>query len=196
MQAESTLVNQSGWRKQPGMLSSDDCGLPPAILTDGLAPLAMPRITQTESPFLKRPQAFLIGLALLAITAAVYWPVFGFEFVNYDDADYVVENARVQAGLTLDNAGWAFRTMYFENWHPLTWLSYMFDAQVFGVHPGAFHLVNVFFHALNTLLVFAVLKRMTGAQWRSALAAGLFALHPLHVESVAWVAEQIGRAHV
>ncbi len=131
-----------------------------------------------------------IYLGLLALIVASYWPVHRFGFVNYDDAEYVAENLRVQAGLTAENVRWAFRTLFFENWHPLTWLSYMLDYQLFGLNPGAFHLVNVFFHALNTSLLFTVFKRMTGARWPSAFVAGIFALHPLHVESVAWVSER------
>ena len=132
----------------------------------------------------------LIGLTLLVLTMVVYWSVRQFEFINYDDADYIVDNPRVQMGLTAENVAWAFRTFYFENWHPLTWLSYLLDYQIFGLNSGAFHLVNVAFHLLNTLLLLAVLKRMTGARWPSAFVAGVFALHPLHIESVAWVAER------
>src|SRR2546421_9453473 len=109
-----------------------------------------------------------IFLILVVLTAAVYWPVRGFLFINYDDADYVSENVRVQAGLTIGNVVWAFRTMYFSNWHPLTWLSYMLDCQLFGLNAGAFHLVNALFHLLTSLLLFAVFKRMTGARWPSA----------------------------
>src|SRR2546421_725025 len=123
----------------------------------------------------KRPD-LLICLALLVLTVAVYWPVGRFDFINYDDAEYVAENARVQMGLTAGNVGWAFRTFFFENWHPLTWLSYMLDYQLFGLNPAAFHLVNLVFHAFNTLLLFVVFKRMTGARWPSAFVAALFAV--------------------
>src|SRR5436309_2958730 len=82
----------------------------------------------------------LICLGLLALTAAVYWPVYRFEFINYDDPEYVSENVRLQMGLTAENVGWAFRTYYFENWHPITWLSYIVDYQLFGLNSGAFHL--------------------------------------------------------
>lgn len=138
----------------------------------------------------RRRQNLLICLGLLALVALVYWPVWRFGFVNYDDGEYVSENLRVQAGWTLENIKWAFGTFYFENWHPLTWLSYFLDSQLFGINPAAFHLVNVAFHALNTLLLFAVFQRMTGARWPSAFVAALFAVHSLHVESVAWVAER------
>ena len=93
-------------------------------------------------------------------------------------------------GLSWSNVAWAFTTMHAANWHPLTWLSLMLDIQLFGPRPGALHLVNVLFHAVNAVLLFLILARMTGAQWRSAFVAALFALHPLHVESVAWVAER------
>src|ERR1043166_7215200 len=121
-----------------------------------------------------------IYICLALVTGAVYWPVGHFEFTNYDDDHYVTENAHVQAGLTLRNVQWAFTTRYFQNWHPLTWLSYMLDYQLFGPNAGAFHLVNLLFHIVNTLLLFCVLNRMTAAPWRSAFVAALFAWHPLH----------------
>ena len=131
-----------------------------------------------------------IGLALILATVLVYGQVAGHDFVLYDDPTYVVDNARVRAGLSVENVAWAFTTLHFSNWHPLTWLSYMLDAQIFGVHPGAMHEVNVALHATNAVLVYAALLALTGARWRSALVAGLFALHPLHVESVAWISER------
>ena len=100
------------------------------------------------------------------------------------------ENARVGAGLSLANVGWAFTSGFAANWFPLTWLSHMLDAELFGVRPGPAHLVNVIFHLLNSWLLFAVVRRLTGTLWRSAVVAGLFAVHPLHVESVAWIAER------
>src|ERR1017187_3903723 len=121
---------------------------------------------------------------LLALaTLAVFLPVVRQGFVNYDDSDYVTENAHVQSGLKWDNVVWAFKTGHASNWHPVTWLSHMLDAQVFGRKAGPQHLVCVGFHIANTLLLFLLLRRMTGALWRSALVAALFALHPLHVES-------------
>ncbi len=135
-------------------------------------------------------RSLVLGLLLALATLAVYWPARQFEYNNFDDQDYVSENPMVQQGLTVAGAKWAFTTGFAGNWHPVTWLSHMLDCQVFGVNPGAHHLVNVLFHILNTLLLFVVLKRMTGAEVRSALVAALFALHPLHVESVAWVAER------
>src|SRR5258708_25259480 len=148
----------------------------------------IPAFRAPATPFGR--QDALIGLALLALVAAVYWPVYRFDFINYDDAEYVAENLRVQAGLSLENLKWAFQTFYFENWHPLTWLSYMMDYQWFGLNAGAFHVVNVLFHGLNTLLLFIVFREMTGARWPSAFLAAAFAVHPLHVESVAWISER------
>jgi Tfp pilus assembly protein PilF len=111
-------------------------------------------------------------------------------FVSFDDGDYVSENPIVARGLTWHGVWWAFTTGYASNWHPLTWLSHMLDVQLYGLDPGPHHLTNEFFHIVNTLLLFGLLQRMTGALGRSAFVAGLFAVHPLHVESVAWVAER------
>jgi tetratricopeptide (TPR) repeat protein len=129
-------------------------------------------------------------LALVLVTAAVYAGVRGHVFVNYDDPAYVTDNAHVRDGLTWVGAQWALTATEAANWHPLTWLSHMTDVQLFGLEPGPHHLVNLLFHLANALLVFLVLRRMSGAVWPSALVAALFALHPLHVESVAWVAER------
>ena len=132
---------------------------------------------------------FLCLLLALA-TLAVFLPVARQGFVNYDDSDYVTENAHVLSGLTRANVVWAFTTGHASNWHPVTWLSHMLDCQLFGTRAGAQHLVSVGFHIANALLLLLLLRRMTGALWRSALVAALFALHPLHVESVAWASER------
>jgi protein O-mannosyl-transferase len=132
----------------------------------------------------------LAGLVLGLGTLALYWPVLHCGFINYDDNRYVTANPRVLAGLTPESLRWAFQAGYGSNWHPLTWLSHMLDCQLFGRHAGAHHLVSVGFHIVNTLLLFGVLRQMTGAIWRSAFVAALFAWHPAHVESVAWVAER------
>lgn len=132
----------------------------------------------------------LICLALAIATFGVYRGVGGFEFINFDDPDYVTENPIIKAGLTFRGLGWAFTHCYADNWHPLTWISHMLDCQIFGMHAGGPHLVNVTLHAANAILMFLLLQRMTGAQWRSAMVAALFALHPLHVESVAWISER------
>jgi tetratricopeptide (TPR) repeat protein len=131
-----------------------------------------------------------ILLLLAAAVLVTYSQVLHFEFVTYDDPDYVTANAHVKAGLTWAGAAWAFGSSFAGNWFPLTWLSHMLDCELFGTDSGWHHFTNVLIHALSTLLLFAVLKRLTGARWKSALVAFLFALHPLHVESVAWVAER------
>jgi tetratricopeptide (TPR) repeat protein len=131
-----------------------------------------------------------IYLALLIATLAVYGQTGRFEFVNLDDPDYVTANPHVRAGWTAAGVKWAFTSREAANWFPLTRLSHMLDAQVFGLRSGAHHLVNAGLGALAAMLLFAFLKRATGARWASAFVAGLFVLHPLHVESVAWVAER------
>jgi Flp pilus assembly protein TadD len=131
-----------------------------------------------------------IYVLLAAAVFAVYSQSFHFEFVAYDDPDYVTTSAPVHAGLTLESITWALRSGYANNSFPLTWISHMADWEFFGPDAGWHHFTNVWIHALSTLFLFAVLKRMTGARWRSALAAFIFGLHPLHVESVAWVAER------
>jgi protein O-mannosyl-transferase len=135
-------------------------------------------------------QPLCISVLLAAATLLVYYPVGRFQFVNLDDPLYVSSNAHVQKGLSLGGLAWAFATGHGGNWHPLTWFSHMLDAQLFGPGPAGPHLVNLLFHVANTLLLFGLLRRLTGAAWRSALVAALFALHPLHVESVAWISER------
>jgi tetratricopeptide (TPR) repeat protein len=147
-------------------------------------PTLKPRATS------RRRWDLCICAALAAVTLAVYAQVGTFAFVDYDDAIYVTENAHVKAGLSWANAGWAFTTREDANWFPLTWLSHMAVAQFFGLDSGIHHLANLALHVLAALALFLFLKRASGARWPSALAAFLFALHPLHVESVAWVAER------
>ena len=127
---------------------------------------------------------------LALITVAVYLPVIELSFVTFDDTYYLTENPKVQAGLTRESVQWAFTRAHAANWHPLTWLSHMLDCQLYGMKPLGHHVTSLLFHTANTLLLFGLLKRLTGAFWRSAFVAALFALHPLHVESVAWVAER------
>jgi len=136
------------------------------------------------------PATVCVCLALALGTLCLYWPVGRHDFVNYDDSDYVTANTHVQGGLTWENIAWAFTTGHASNWHPLTWLSHMLDCQCFGQNAGLQHLVSVGFHALNAVLVFLVLRGLTGAFWRSACVAAFFAWHPLHVESVAWISER------
>jgi Flp pilus assembly protein TadD len=134
--------------------------------------------------------AWLMAVSLGLLTIALYWPVTGYEFINFDDPDYAAANPHVQQGLTWESIDWAFETRDIGLWHPLTWISHMLDCQWFGLHSGGHHLTSMLLHAANTVLLWLVLRGMTGALWRSAMVAALFALHPLHVESVAWVAER------
>jgi tetratricopeptide (TPR) repeat protein len=129
-------------------------------------------------------------LLLVAVTLVVYWPVTHYDFINYDDPDYFSANTHVQAGLTPGNVVWAFCTECAGNWHPLTWLFLMLDVNLFGRGPAGPHVTNLLFHLANTMLVFLLLRSLTRATWRSACVAALFALHPLHVESVAWISER------
>ncbi len=132
-------------------------------------------------------------MVLLSLTnLSIYWPVQNFEFINLDDHAYVLANPMVQEGLTLSGLKWAFTTFDYNtaNWHPLTWLSLMLDWQLYGMSSGGYHWTNLLIHIANTLLLFVALRKMTKALWRSAFVAVLFAVHPLHVESVAWVSER------
>ncbi len=135
-------------------------------------------------------QKLFISLGLLLAIVAVYWQVGQCEFINYDDHEYVADNPRINHGLTSSSVAWAWKAKVVSNWHPLTVLSHMLDCELFGVNPRAHHLVNLLFHALNTLLLFHVLQKLTREIWPSAIVAALFALHPLHVESVAWISER------
>jgi len=136
------------------------------------------------------PRPRIIGLLLALATLLAYLPATHDRFINFDDDDYVTKNQVVQRGLTWAGVKWAFTTWHASNWHPLTWLSHMTDCQLFHLNPGGHHLVNVLFHATNATLLFLLLLRLTGALWPSAFVAALFAWHPLHVESVAWVSER------
>jgi Flp pilus assembly protein TadD len=128
--------------------------------------------------------------ALIVGTLLVFWQVRNFDFIIYDDGSYVYQNPHVFNGLSKDSISWAFTSSFIGYWQPLTWLSLMLDCQLFGPDPGLIHLVNVFLHLANTLLLFYVLKKMTGSLWASAFVAAAFAIHPMHVESVAWIAER------
>ena len=130
----------------------------------------------------------LLGLAVM--TLGIYAQVIGHQFITLDDPTYIRENPNVNRGVTLAGLAWAFTTFHAANWHPLTWISHMIDCQLFGTNAGRHLLVNTLIHAANTLLIFYFLLRTTHARWPSALVAALFALHPLHVESVAWASER------
>jgi tetratricopeptide (TPR) repeat protein len=138
----------------------------------------------------RRQLSWQISAALAVVTIAVFSQAVRFQFTTYDDPDFVTANPTVQAGLTLNGLKWAWHSEVARNWHPITMLTHMLDCQLFGVSPWWPHLENILLHAANAVLLFHLLKRMTGALWRSALVAALFALHPLHVESVAWIAER------
>jgi Flp pilus assembly protein TadD len=133
---------------------------------------------------------WLVAAMLALVTLALYWQATHHDFINYDDDDYVTSNVHVQNGLTLESVKWAFFNPASANWHPVTMLSHMLDCQLFGLKPWGHHLTSLLLHTFNTVLVFLLLHRMTGALWRAALVAALFAWHPLHVESVVWVAER------
>jgi tetratricopeptide (TPR) repeat protein len=131
-----------------------------------------------------------ISIILAASTAAIFWQVHGFDFINYDDNTYVYENSHVLNGLTAGGVIWAFTSFHLGYWQPLTWLSLMLDCQLFGLSPGSMHLANLFLHVLNSLLVFTLFRKMTGSLWPSAFVGAAFALHPMHIQSVAWIAER------
>ncbi|HPL47857.1 MAG TPA: hypothetical protein PLR13_08525, partial [Smithella sp.] len=138
---------------------------------------------------LQRQKVF-IYIFLTVVSLAVYGQVGQFDFINFDDNVYITDNHHVQSGITLASIRWALTTTYAEFWHPLTWLSLMADYELYGLHAGGYHVTNLIFHILSTLLLFWLFHRMTGALWKSAFVAAFFALHPLHVESVAWVSER------
>ncbi|MEN6420393.1 MAG: hypothetical protein ABFD76_00475, partial [Smithella sp.] len=137
-----------------------------------------------------RNQILIIHIALILVIFAVFWQVNQFDFINLDDNVYVTENSHVQSEFTLDALRWALTTTDLGYWQPLTWLSLMLNYQLFGLKAGGYHITNLILHILNTLLLFWLFKRMTGAVWRSAFVAAFFALHPFHVESVAWIAKR------
>ena len=130
------------------------------------------------------------ALALAAATLALFAPVREFQFVNFDDDVFVFDNEHVRSGLTLAGIKWAFSSADIDYWRPLSWLSHMLDIEFFGLRAGAHHLVNALLHTAGTLALFIALRRLTRELWASALVAALFAWHPLHLESVAWVAER------
>jgi tetratricopeptide (TPR) repeat protein len=142
---------------------------------------------QNLSPSQKK---LIVCLLLFLATLAVFWQVKNHDFINLDDEQYVTQNPNVRAGLTFKGVAWSFTTAYADFWHPLTWLSHMLDWQLFGTWAGGHHLTSLILHAANAVLLFFALMALTGAFWQSAFVAALFSLHPLHVESVVWVAER------
>ena len=158
----------------------------------------MPSTNQEQNdhkaePSLRRSpakQRLILSLLLVLATLALYNPVTRAPFLNLDDDLYVTENPDVRAGLTWHSVAWAFRTTTNTNWHPITWLSHELDCQVFGLNPAGPHMVNVLLHAASAMLLFLMLANITGMLWRSLMVAALFALHPINVESVAWIAER------
>jgi tetratricopeptide (TPR) repeat protein len=139
---------------------------------------------------LPRQRRLILSLLLALATLALYNPVTRAPFLNYDDPVYVTNNPQVRAGLTWNTVVWAFRTPAALDWHPITWLSYLLDTQLFGLHPAGYHFTNILIHAANAVLLFLILESATGYVWRSLIVAALFALHPFNVESVAWIAER------
>lgn len=135
-------------------------------------------------------KTILTCLFLVLVTTSVFWQVRDFEFIYYDDQNYIFENPHIENGLTWTEVVWAFSEGYLNNWHPLTWLSHMIDIELFDLWPGGHHLTNLFLHVLSTVLLFLIFYNMTDSLWRSALVAVFFAIHPLHVQSVAWVSER------
>lgn len=150
-----------------------------------------PAAPGTNAGSSSRPWA-LIAMTLLLL--ALVWLVFGqtihHDFVNIDDGAYVYKNPRVTGGLTVNSVIWAFTHSHAANWHPLTWISHMLDCQLYGLNPGGHHLTNVLIHSFNVIMVFVVLRAMTGSFWRSGFTAALFSIHPLRIESVAWISER------
>jgi len=143
-----------------------------------------------ENKIANRHLLIMISLLLILAIIIAYGQVKNFDFVGYDDQEYVTENSHVQKGLTVEGIIWAFTSFHSANWHPVTWLSHMLDCELYGLNPMGHHWTSLILHMINTILLFLVLELMTGAIWRSAFVAALFALHPLHVESVAWISER------
>lgn len=131
-------------------------------------------------------------ILLLAMILAVFQPLASSQFINFDDNVYILENPQVRSGLSAANVSWAFKAFHAGTWQPLTWISYMLDAELYGLNPGGFHRTNLLLHFCNAAILFAAMKCLTGALWPSWVVAALFAVHPLHVESAAWVAERKG----
>ena len=185
------IVSQSGMakrtaqkRKAVGLAAAKNELRSPARANSPRRAFEVSHVTTFERPDL------LILLGLAVVTFGIYAQVIGHHFITFDDPTYIQENPMVNRGVTLAGLAWAFTTFHAGNWHPLTWIAHMIDSQLFGTFAGGHLLVNALIHAANTLLLFWFLLRTTHARWSSALVAALFALHPLHVESVAWASER------
>ncbi|MBW1764803.1 MAG: glycosyltransferase family 39 protein, partial [Deltaproteobacteria bacterium] len=139
---------------------------------------------------IKSHLTIIVILTLIVINFVLFWPVQNHEFIDYDVYDYIIDNSNVSSGITYKGIIRAFTSTHAGNWHPMTWLSHMADCELYGLNPKGHHFNNLLLHAVNTILLFIILMRMTDAIWKSAFVAALFAIHPLHVESVAWVAER------
>lgn len=139
---------------------------------------------------IKKKYSLVVVLMLIILAIIVYWPVQNYEFINFDDDVYITTNRHIQSGITLDELKWAFSTKHFDLWTPLVYLSFMFDYQLFLFNAGGYHWTNVIIHILNSILWFFLFRNLTGSIWRSAFVAALFAIHPMNVESVAWIAER------
>src|SRR6266571_5542154 len=150
--------------------------------------------TKSKSMARLNTPRLLVAVGVCVSLVVFTWIVFGqtlrHDFVNYDDPRYVYQNTRITSGLNISGIAWAFTHIHSENWHPLTTITHMLDCQLYGLKASGHHFTNVLLHTIAVLLLFVVLQQMTGAFWRSAFVAALFAIHPLHVESVAWVAER------
>ena len=152
----------------------------------------MHRISRSSA--LHRRNLRLVTACVCVCLFVLTWVIFGqtlrFDFVNYDDPRYVYQNPRITSGISVANVAWAFSHIHSENWHPLTTITHMLDCQLHGLNAGWHHFTNVLLHSFAVVLLFVALERMTGAFWRSAFVSAIFAVHPLHVESVAWIAER------
>jgi protein O-mannosyl-transferase len=147
-------------------------------------------MSEVKNNFFKTNRELIVFTVLSVLVLAIYWQTTRFGFINLDDNLYVYENGAVLSGLNWSSVKWAFTAFFSANWHPLTWLSHMLDAQLFGGNAGGHHAVNIVLHLINSVLAFVVFHKLTGCFWKSAIVAALFAVHPAHVESVAWVSER------
>lgn len=147
-------------------------------------------MSENANVFLQENKQAAIIVALALLVVAIYWQAVGFEFINFDDNIYVYENSFVTGGLSMQSVYWAFTHFHSANWHPLTWISHQLDVTLFGLNAGSHHATSIILHVVNTVIAFAVFNKLTKSFWKSAIVAALFAIHPAHVESVAWVAER------